>query len=157
VPQIEDDEIRRRAAVACWHLRGALERLDQRAVATSNAEQRLAEARAAAERRSDRLLAVDLNGFDPHGYFVYNLWGEDETTPLYVGRSSNVLARLGSHLGEQAKWIAVWHVSVQRCPTVREMEALEKRLIRQLRPPWNKAGVPVSPSSQDHLIYLTFT
>lgn len=78
--------------------------------------------------------------FDPHGWFVYFLWGDDER-PLYIGRSSNVLARLGAHLSHPEKRPAVRGVSMRRCDTEQVMIDLEEALIRRYRPPWNTLGI----------------
>lgn len=80
------------------------------------------------------------DGFDPRGFFVYELWGEDSSRPLYVGQSSNVLARLGSHLGDAVKRASVRRVSLIRCRDFEQMDRLEARLIAQHQPPWNVIG-----------------
>lgn len=61
---------------------------------------------------------------------------------LYVGRSENVLARIGSHLsGRVVARREVASVSLIRCASLLESERLENRLIREHRPPWNTHGV----------------
>lgn len=139
--RIEDDEARFAMGVALWHLSGAIERLEKRATATSNADARAEAAERNYERRAARLAAVDLDSFDPHGHFVYFLWGDDSECPLYVGMSGNILGRLGDHMRNPQRASAVRRVTVTRCATEGEMRALEKSLIRRFRPPWNVVGL----------------
>jgi hypothetical protein len=163
LPKIEDDGVRGKVWLAAWHFKGALERLEKRAVATLNAQTRVAAAEVAAARKIEQLrleaaeataaaraeaqrsiegvAEVDLGDFDPHGWFVYQLWGDDPMTPLYVGQSQNILSRLGSHMGVSSKRAKVKRVRLTRCATKQEMAALEKRLIRKYNPPGNSAGV----------------
>lgn len=76
---------------------------------------------------------------DPKGFFVYILWSKTDT--LYVGQSSNVLGRVGSHLAARAKSAHVSRVDLIRCETRDEMMRVEKVLIRRHAPPWNTAHV----------------
>lgn len=85
--------------------------------------------------------AAIADGFEPHGFFVYLLLDRDGD-PLYVGRSENVLARLGNHLGGPRRRWKVHTVSLIRCRDLRHADQLEGELIRHHRPPWNIAGVP---------------
>jgi hypothetical protein len=86
------------------------------------------------------------DGFNPNGYFVYVLWGDEADQPLYVGQSINVLARLGAHMNEPLKRAAVQSVALIRCKSQKHMTATEIELIRTLRPEWNVrhglVGVP---------------
>lgn len=75
------------------------------------------------------------------GFFVYALWGEDPDCPLYVGRSSNLLLRIGTHLTDPVKREAVQKVTVSRCASERAMIRAEEKLIAAYRPPWNIVGV----------------
>lgn len=86
-------------------------------------------------------------GFDPRGYFVYVLWGRDERRPLYVGQSTNILARLGDHLGDRKKRYGVTRVSVFRCKSEGQMDKHEARLIAEFQPPWNTQGIRAVPRS----------
>jgi len=79
---------------------------------------------------------------DPSGFYVYLLWGDDETRPLYVGQSANFLSRLGSHMSDPGKRHRIRSVTVIRCQTERQMDTTELRLIRKYRPALNTAGVP---------------
>lgn len=92
---------------------------------------------------------VDLSqpGFPVRGFFVYFLWGcEDADRPLYVGKSTNVLARLGIHLADPSKRVEVERVSILRFETKAQMDIEEVRLIRLHCPAWNIASMPPSGS-----------
>lgn len=78
---------------------------------------------------------------DPSGFFVYCLWGTSDRRPVYVGRSTNVVARLGSHMGDQVRRGLVRRVTLTRCPDFESMCLLERQLIAQYRPELNIAGV----------------
>jgi excinuclease UvrABC nuclease subunit len=78
------------------------------------------------------------------GYYVYLLWGEDETTPLYVGQSISPLSRLSDHLQWFLPHLGGWQhqirsVSLREVSTCDEMDDLEFELIQQYRPKWNLA------------------
>jgi hypothetical protein len=116
-----------------------------------HAEQEATQLRAA-ERAETRIRAglADLSavqiegepaGFDPRGFFVYLLWGAGSDKPLYVGQSTNVLARLGSHLGNPARRYQIERVTLVRCRTARQMDDTEMRLITKHQPPMNIAGI----------------
>lgn len=139
--RIEDDEVRRAMKLACWHLRGAIERLEQRAAATVNADERVAKAEVAAARRVDSLASAEINGMDPHGHFVYLLWGDVADRPLYVGLSSNVLGRLGDHMRSKSRRDSIRRVTILRCPSRSKMISLERSLIARHQPPWNVQGI----------------
>lgn len=123
--------------VAALHLQGAAERLDRKGAAEDRA-------RKVYESKLDRLHAANLNeaGFAVRGFCVYFLWSSDTDRPLYIGQSTNVLSRLGSHLGDREKRARVERVTILRLSTRRGMDTEERRLIRLHRPPWNLAGVP---------------
>jgi predicted GIY-YIG superfamily endonuclease len=80
------------------------------------------------------------DAFDPHGYYVYLLWSNDDETPLYIGRSQNVLSRLGSHMSNTDKRYAVKSVQLIKCSGERTMIRTEAALIREYNPPLNKVG-----------------
>jgi predicted GIY-YIG superfamily endonuclease len=77
----------------------------------------------------------DIAEFDPHGFFVYVLW--DDRRRLYVGKSTNVLQRLGQHMGKKNKRDLVTRVQFIRCKSERAMRDKETQLIRMHRPPMN--------------------
>ncbi|HET6915952.1 MAG TPA: GIY-YIG nuclease family protein [Acidimicrobiales bacterium] len=103
-----------------------------------------------AEERAERArLAVETIGesFDPRGYFVYLLFGEDDARPIYVGQSSNVLSRLGNHMSANDRRGRVTRVGLIRCADDRQMFALERELIEHYRPELNVRLVPVEDQS----------
>jgi hypothetical protein len=85
--------------------------------------------------------------FDPRGFFVYLLRG-DEGQVLYVGQSTNILGRLGAHLGDSDKHAHVRRVSLIRCLDAATMNTTEWQLIRRHQPPWNIVGV-ANPVASD--------
>lgn len=98
-----------------------------------------------AERMADRIAGIQTanidSDFDPRGYFVYFLWGSDDQRPLYVGKSTNVLARLGSHLGDWRKRDQVERVTLLKCASVQQMDSAETRMIHHYQPPLNTVGI----------------
>jgi hypothetical protein len=93
---------------------------------------------------SAELFATDSRGIDggidPVGYYVYLLW---ETRgggkPVYVGKSANILNRLGAHLGDSSKRSRIRWVTFIRCASEEAMRHREAQLIRKYRPEWNKS------------------
>jgi predicted GIY-YIG superfamily endonuclease len=81
------------------------------------------------------------DAFDPHGYYVYLLWGDDDETPLYIGQSRNVLGRLGSHMTNNDRRNLVKSVQLIKCSGKRTMDRTEAALIREYKPPMNVKGV----------------
>lgn len=132
------DEVNRLALVAGMHLEGAATRQEGHL----KAQQRLRDEMET--RVLNAVAGLEAAGlgeaFDPRGFFVYCLWGAEDDRPLYVGQSSNILARLGSHLGDPAKRRLVRSVTLVRCSTYRRMMTLEGRLIRKYNPQFNTAG-----------------
>lgn len=80
------------------------------------------------------------DSFDPHGYYVYLLWGDDESTPIYIGQSRNVLSRLGSHMQNSEKRYSVRSVQLIKCSGQATMNRTESALIREYKPPMNIVG-----------------
>lgn len=80
--------------------------------------------------------------FDPHGHFVYLLWGDDLKTPVYVGRTSNLFARPGKHLNDHRKKDEIKSISVIRCESEGESVVVEAELIRKHQPKLNVVGTP---------------
>ena len=92
-------------------------------------------------RDCDVSLAAALNGagLDPAGPYIYLLWArQGDPRPLYVGSSTNVLARLGQHLGRKDKRAEIGWVSLIRCASEEAMRNDEDALILRLLPPWNE-------------------
>ena len=139
VERLDLAEVQRIALVAVGHLKAARER----AVNRENAADK---AIGDAERRVKTALAGVVcqqldEAFNPHGFFVYCLWGNDVDRPLYVGLSTNILARLGSHLSDKEKRYRVQRITLIRCKTHGQMVKTEIRLIDQYQPPLNTIGV----------------
>jgi predicted GIY-YIG superfamily endonuclease len=80
------------------------------------------------------------DSFDPHGYYVYLLWGDDSDTPLYIGQSRNVLGRLGDHMRNAERRYLVRSVQLIKCSGERTMKRTEAALIREYGPPMNVVG-----------------
>lgn len=138
--EIDPEDLRLQLRVAAAHAVGAASQLEIKESAQQKADAR-------ATRSVHRLMSVDLDaGFNPHGFFVYVLWGADDVTPLYVGQSKNVLGRLGSHLESASKREKIERVTLVRCPTAAAMAKTELRMIRHYRPPWNRYGLETRPS-----------
>lgn len=89
--------------------------------------------------------------FDPTGYFVYLIWGDDPETPLYVGKSTNILARLGAHMTSDKRPVTR-QIQLFRCDDSDVMEITEARLIRHFRPPLNKRDVDVTHNDLDRRV-----
>ena len=81
---------------------------------------------------------IDVDMYD--GFFVYILWGH--AGPLYVGQSTNLLARLGSHMSDSGKRSETARIQLIRCADVAEMSSLERELIELYRPRLNKSLNP---------------
>jgi hypothetical protein len=102
------------------------------------------------EALADAALRAELrtpahDGIDPRGFYVYTLWrAEGDDIPLYVGSTTNLLSRLGNHLGDRSKRPEVGWVTFIWCASREVMEAHEGRLIRKYRPPWN-IRIPEGP------------
>lgn len=75
---------------------------------------------------------------DPVGIFVYALYGDSRTTPLYVGQTANIFMRLGRHYTDSRKRPDIRRISLLRCATRHQAIRLERELIQALNPPWNK-------------------
>jgi len=132
-------EVRHLTTIAGLHLSAAVEQGKKRGNAAEaakiDAERRI--------RNGLHVVATSVlgDGFNPHGYYVYCLWGQDEEKPLYVGQSTNILSRLGSHLGDGRKRREVRRVSLIVCKGPRHMTTTEKRLIKHYQPEWNSVGI----------------
>jgi excinuclease UvrABC nuclease subunit len=143
-------EVRQIAAVAQDRLDAARADLarEREAHARAMEEERAAHHRTR-ERASERIatkitdIAADnIDGdFDPRGFFVYFLWGNETDRPLYVGKSTNILSRLGTHLTDPVKRWQITRVTLLKCETAQRMDHTESRMIRHYQPPLNKAGI----------------
>ena len=114
--------------------------------AEESADRHMRRAEALAEHAlADLVIEGAGDRFTPHGYFVYLLWERDDSTPIYVGKSTNILARLGDHMSNPARRHRVRKVTLIRCKNQLTMDRTEDRLIRRYRPELNIAGVPLDP------------
>lgn len=78
------------------------------------------------------------------GHYVYLLHDEDDVI-VYVGRSSNILKRLGDHLHVRERRELVAAASIIRCETEQEMKQLETALIFLHQPALNSRGTAGKP------------
>lgn len=103
----------------------------------------------------------DLPVFDT-GHYVYVLWGDDKSRPLYIGQTTRLLTRMGEHLNKPWKRSEVRRITAIRCATVEDMCRREIALIRNYRPTWNVAHnmdehglpalAPMVPSTADNAV-----
>jgi hypothetical protein len=73
---------------------------------------------------------------DVDGCYVYFLVGEGDTL-LYIGKSTNIYARLGKHMSDPIKREQVHHVEFFRCESEDHMDRVERILIEATGPIWN--------------------
>jgi len=85
----------------------------------------------------DDRAAIEVDGFNPNGFFVYMLWDRTEDQPIYIGASRNILARLGNHLVNPDRRHRVGRVTLVRCWSRVAMAATENKLIDFYRPELN--------------------
>lgn len=72
---------------------------------------------------------------EPNGFYVYFLHSIDKI--LYVGKSSNIYARIFSHITDKNRGKQIQRISTIQYRTKEEMDLEEIRLIRELQPLWN--------------------
>ena len=75
---------------------------------------------------------------DPHGFYVYFLWDHMQRI-VYIGRSANVLRRLGEHV--LGRGLGIYRITTIQCPDAKTMERLEVQAIAEHQPEWNIQGV----------------
>ena len=93
-----------------------------------------------AERKAAAIVAAAIDdSFDPAGCFVCILWGDDPETPVYIGKSTNVMGRIGDHMCDKRDLIR--RVQLIRCLDAAVMEETELRLIRRYRPQLDIVGM----------------
>lgn len=68
---------------------------------------------------------------------LYRFYGADETL-LYVGISTNVVARMGQHADSQPWWELVARTTVEHFPTREEAREAEQAAIDSGKPSFNK-------------------
>lgn len=129
---------------AAEHINGLIERLEYKESVASYHDEKMQEgARVALNEAARRQALVDhgpVEYIEPHGFHVYVLWSDG--TPVYVGQSSNLFARLGAHMGDREKRGVTTKVQIIRCPDREAALALESELILQYRPRLNITGNP---------------
>lgn len=76
----------------------------------------------------------------PHGFYVYHLWSHSDGL-LYVGLSTNILSRLGSHLVTPDRRRHIGRVTATEYPDRGAMVRAEEIAIRAHQPPWNRLGI----------------
>ncbi len=138
-------ELHKKAANAAEVIKALLDRLDEtEAAAQYREEQHLYHSMRQVQRldsMAGEIVTASIGEmFDPVGYFIYILWGDDAETPLYVGQSTNILARLGSHMADREKRRLTKRIQILRCTNRFSMEDNEARLIRYYRPLFNITG-----------------
>jgi hypothetical protein len=69
----------------------------------------------------------------PKGCYVYFLIWQGHI--VYIGQTTNLLARIGSHQNSKKRFSDVWFIRVRKS----EREAIEKALIGRVSPSQNKA------------------
>ena len=71
--------------------------------------------------------------------FVYIAWGRDESRPLYVGKSRNLMARIGEHARSSQWYVYLDHFDIYGYRT--ELDAIEAEAdaIHGLQPEYNVA------------------
>lgn len=68
------------------------------------------------------------------GHFVYILWGEDRTRPLYVGETAHLMRRLGNHRDKAERVLTIQLLAFD---SEQERSLAEAQLIRHYQPPLN--------------------
>ena len=103
-----------------------------------------------AQRISEQWIGDQLdNGFNPHGFFIYLLW-ENPDQPIYIGQSSNVCGRLGTHVSSNYGW-RIKDVTLIRCQSEEQMKITEAELIDLYQPELNRAGKRApDPANESH-------
>lgn len=121
--------------------KGDAEKFHAAVIAEKDAERRIIEPmwRKVLRTQLDDRAEILTDHLNPQGSFVYLLWGASEDKPVYVGMSTNVLSRLGSHMNNETKRQRVTKVTLIRCYSIEDARALELRLIRFYNPELNIA------------------
>jgi hypothetical protein len=96
-------------------------------------------------RRDDAIAEVTRNlqsvniadAFNQQGFFVYLLIGHHDK-PIYIGQSTNILSRLGSHMSGNKRELTS-KVQIIRCRNKKSMNLTESILIKQHQPMLNVA------------------
>lgn len=84
-------------------------------------------------------------GMSPRGCFIYMLWGrKGDKTPIYVGKSANIFARIGDHMRDPARKKHIGWVTLIRCENIARMDKAERYWIRHYQPVLNIQGIEAS-------------
>lgn len=74
---------------------------------------------------------------DVGGYCVYSLWGASTARPFYVGMTSRLFGRLGSHMTNPTVRRRLRYVLVEHVESREAAAALERELIEKYHPLFN--------------------
>lgn len=83
------------------------------------------------------------------GHYVYVAWGSDESRPLYIGKSSNVLARLGQHSTVQPWYPDAVRFELHTFESSKAAEDAETEAIYELNPIYNRQRLPTKAQLLD--------
>lgn len=72
------------------------------------------------------------------GHHVYGLWSVKQGSPIYVGQSVRLAARISQHVAQMGDDLT--YVEYTECDSHREMDELEADLIYTLQPSLNSYG-----------------
>lgn len=85
---------------------------------------------------------------DPAGSYVYRLWAaKDDEHPLYIGVTTNILGRLGTHMINAEKRALVTWVTFERYPNLGLAQAAEREMIAKHSPRFNGSWGAPSPQA----------
>lgn len=77
---------------------------------------------------------------DGHTQVVYVV-RDSKGHVLYIGRTQDLKARMVQHIQSESKWVSDAHtINVERVNTLQESKDLERSLIKELQPLYNKQG-----------------
>jgi predicted GIY-YIG superfamily endonuclease len=139
MPDLSDGE--RRVAALSLQIRELIDKVDSLADKLSRISEKPEHFRRSRLRHTVSSRIGD--AFDPHGFYVYLLWGDDDETPLYIGQSRNVLGRLGSHMQNKERRHIVKSIQIIKCSGTATMMRTEAALIREYKPPLNTSLVGI--------------
>ncbi|MGH2690315.1 MAG: hypothetical protein ACRDKW_16135 [Actinomycetota bacterium] len=83
---------------------------------------------------------VEVDDLNPHGFYVYVLWPASDDRPLYIGSSTNVLARVGTHVVNPERRPRITRITLIKCFSAADMSDTEGRLIQFYEPELNLLG-----------------
>jgi len=87
-------------------------------------------------------VATVAKGMSPRGCFVYMLWErKGAEKPIYVGKSTNIFARIGDHMRDPARRKRIGWVTFIRCEDTDRMKRAERKWIGHYKPELNIQGI----------------